>query len=125
MITSRNVPLALDNIWRDSFSPSDSALALPATVTGAVVTMLINRINQSYTPPSEWWNGADGANISTTTGEITTANNKINVTQSLSRGTYRVRGDIVVGGIATPWISGALTIGNGMAQMYLNPLGSP
>jgi hypothetical protein len=125
MIASRSVHLALDNRWRDSFSPSNTALALPATVTSGLVTMTLDRINRSYTPPSDWWNGPDVATIGTTTGEITTDNNKINVEAEIPWGTYRVRGDITISDVTTPWINGVLTIGNGMAQMYLNPLGSP
>jgi hypothetical protein len=58
-------------------------------------------------------------------GAITTDNNKINVEAEIPWGTYRVRGDITISDVTTPWINGVLTIGNGMAQMYLNPLGSP
>jgi len=125
MISAQHFPLALDNVLRASFVPTDTTLNLPATVTSATdVTMTFDKIRQNYTPPAEWWNGADVKMIGTSTGEITTTGNKINVALSLSKGTYRVRGDITIGGVVTPWINGAITIGNGMAQMYFNPLGT-
>jgi hypothetical protein len=125
MIEARNFPLALDNVLRVSLAPSNSALNLPATVTSATdVTMAFSRIRQNYTPPSEWWNGSDAKTIGTSTDEITTTDNKINIVTTLDRGTYRVRGDITIGGVVTPWINGALTIGKGMAQFYFSPLGN-
>jgi len=125
MISAQHFPLQLDNVIRASFVPTDTALNLPATVTGADdVTMSFDRVFQNRTPPSEWWTGGTVKTIGTSTGEITTTGNKINIALSLDRGTYRVRGDITIGDVVTPWINGAITVGNGMAQMYFNPLGT-
>lgn len=123
MIVRPPIPLALDNIWRDSFSPADKALALPSDITGLTASMSIAPVLPHWIP-SSWWYGQDGAQISTDTGEIVNSAGKLTVAYPLAPGKYRIRGDYTKSGVTAPFIAGTLVIDNGIAQLSVLPLGT-
>jgi hypothetical protein len=130
MITKAPIPLDLDNFWTATFSPSDTMLGLPPDLTGAQAIMTIYR-KGPHRSHGTWWYGSPYSSysfpgsISTETGEIVNANNKLTVSVQLPDGEYAIRGDLITGSqsaVVTPFINGVLAINKGMSQLSLQAM---
>jgi hypothetical protein len=128
MITKSPTPLDLDNFWTATFSPSDTMLGLPADLTGAQAVMIIRPKRRRE--KSDWWYGGPYSTysfpgtISTETGEIVNADNKLTVSIQLFPGEYHIRGDLITNNstVITPFVNGTLAISKGMAQLSLQAM---
>jgi hypothetical protein len=129
MITKSPTPLDLENMWTATFSPSDSMLNLPADLTNAQAIMTIQP-RRPHEHKSTWWYGSPYSSysfpgtISTETGEIVNADNKLTVSLQLSPGEYEIRGDLITNNstVITPFVNGILWISKGMAQLSLQAM---
>jgi hypothetical protein len=122
MITRPQTPLALDNIWRETFSPADKSLGLPSDLSGLTASMQI-RQQFPYNRCDDWWYGQPGGLISTDTGEIVNSGTNLVVTYLLAPGEYWIRGDYTKSGITAPFVTGLLMINHGSSQLTVLPMG--
>jgi hypothetical protein len=128
MITKSPTPLDLENMWTATFSPSDTMLNLPADLTNAQAVMTIRPKRRRE--KSDWWYGGPYSTysfpgtISTETGEIVNADNKLTVSLQLSPGEYDIRGDLITNNstVITPFINGVLSISKCMSQLSLQAM---